>query len=126
MVLVNVRRLAAADMWGTTGSLRRRRLVRIEFVVGAVGCGVLGMLSLVSGSGWVDVLGVWLLGVGVNYVPLAVQAQSLSHPGALEAELRGLDLRHELRRAGVRQIWIAVPLAVAVSALSQTVSDRER
>lgn len=126
MVLLDVRRLAAADMWGTAGSLRRRRLIRIEFIVGAVGCTALGVLSLVSGSGWIDVLGVWLIGVGINYVPLALQAQSLSQPGALEAELDGLDLRSELRRAGVRQFWIAVPLTVAISGLSQSLSDRRR
>ena len=123
---LDVRRLAAADMWGTAGSLQRRRLIRIEFIVGAVGCTALGVLSLVSGSGWVVVLGVWLLGVGVNYVPLALQAHSLSRPGVLEAELDGLHLRHELRRAGVRQLWIAVPLAVAISGLRQSLSDSAR
>jgi hypothetical protein len=126
MVFLDVRRLAAADMWGTAGTLRRRRLIRAEFVVDAVGCTALGVVSLVSGSGWVDLLGVWLLGAGINYVPLALEAQSLSRPGALEAELHGLDLRHELRRAGVRQIWIAVPLAVAIAALSQVCSDLGR
>ena len=126
MALLNVRRLAAADMWGTGGSLRRRRLIRVEFIVGAVGCTALGVLSLVSGNGWADVLGVWLVGAGINYIPLAWEAQSLSRPGALEAELHGLDLRHELRRAGVRQIWIAVPFAVALSALSQALSDLGR
>ena len=126
MALLNVRRLAAADMWGTAGSLRRRRLIRVEFIVGAVGCTALGVLSLVSGNGWADVLGVWLVGAGINYIPLAWEAQSLSRPGALEAELHGLDLRHELRRAGVRQIWIAVPFAVALSALSQALSDLGR
>lgn len=123
MVPVDVRRLAAADMWGTAGSLRRRRLVRVEFIVGAVGCTALGVLCLAAGSGWAEVLGLWLLGAGVNYVPLALQAQSLSRPGALEAELDGLDLRRELRRAGVRQIWIAVPFAVAISSLSQALSN---
>jgi hypothetical protein len=63
-------------------------------------------------------LGIWLVGVGVNYVPLAREAQSLSKPGALELELDGLDLRRELRSAGVRQFWIAIPLAVAVAALA--------
>ena len=126
MVLLDVRRLAAADMWGTAGSLRRRRLIRVEFIVGAVGCTALGVLSLISGSGWADALGVWLIGAGVNYIPLALQAQSLSRPGALEAELHGLDLRSELRRAGVRQIWIAVPFAVAIAGLPQALSDLGR
>jgi len=62
------------------------------------------------------VVGLWLVGAGINYVPLALHARSLSRPGALEAELAGVDVRRELRRAGAQQLWIAVPLAVAVSA----------
>ena len=115
---LDVWRLAAADMWRASGTLRRRRIIRAEFVAGAVGCTALGLVVLLSAGGILSVvLGVWLLGAGVNYVPLALYAQALSRPGELEAELRGLDLRRELRRAGVRQFWIAVPLAVAVAAL---------
>jgi hypothetical protein len=84
----------------------------------------LGVLSLVAGGGWRYLLGLWLVGVGVNYVPLTVQALALSRPGALEEELRGLDVRRELRRAGVHQFWIAVPFAVAIAALLDTHSDR--
>jgi hypothetical protein len=116
VALVDVRRLAAADMWGTAGTSRRRRLIRAEFFAGAFGCTALGLVVLVTGSGWMAVLGIWLVGAGTNYVPLAIEAQSLSKPGALEQELHGVDLRHELRSAGVRQLWIAVPFAVAISA----------
>lgn len=123
VVFVDVRRLAAVDMWGATGRLRRRALVRSEFVVGAIGCCILGGFVLWSGSGWQLPLGVWLLGAGVNYVPLAVYAQMLSRPGSLEAELEDLDLRRELRYAGVRQLWIALPFAVAIAA---TVGARPR
>jgi hypothetical protein len=95
-------------------------LIRAEFVIGAVGCTTLGVLALRSGTGWQVALGVWLVGAGANYVPLALHAWSLSRPGALEAELEGLDLRRELRSAGVRQLWIAVPFAVAGAALAQS------
>ena len=125
VAVIDARRLAAADMWGTGGSLRRRRLIRAEFVIGALGCTILGVLVLFSASStaWF-VVGAWLVGAGVNYVPLALYAQSLSRPGELEAELRGLDLRGELRRAGVRQFWIAVPFAVAIAASAAEVGRR--
>jgi hypothetical protein len=112
-----VRRLAALDMWGAAGTRRRRQLIRAEFVVGVIGCAGLGVLVLVTGSGWIVLLGVWLIGAGVNYVPLAVEAMRLSTPGALEQELDGLNVRAELRRAGIHQLWIAVPFAVAVFGL---------
>ena len=121
---LSVRRLAALDVWGSSGSVRRRRIIRAEFVVGVVGCSMLGLLALVRGSGWMVVVGVWLVGVGVNYVPLALYARSLSQPGTLEAELAGVDTRRELRRAGVQQLWIAVPLAVAGFALADMRSRR--
>ena len=89
--MLNVRRLAALDLYGTTGSARRR-IVRAEFIVGAA---------------------------GLNYLPLAVSAQSLSRPGALEAELAGADLPRELRQSGTRQLWILVPLAVVTAAVAQ-------
>ena len=116
---MNVRRLAAVDMWGTKGSLRRRRIIRVEFWAGAVGCVILGAVTLATTTGWGLILGVWLVGVGINYIPLVIAAESLSRPGALEAELAGTDLMREIRRTGVRQFWIAVPLAVAVAAIAQ-------
>jgi len=88
-------------------------------VIGLVGCITLGSFAVLSGNGWEVGLGVWLLGVGVNYVPLALHAQSLSRPGALEAELEGSDLHRELRRAGLTQFWIAVPFVVAIAAVAQ-------
>jgi hypothetical protein len=118
---MGVRRLVAADMWGSRGTLTRRRLIRIEFVAGAVACTGLGALVFAASSeSWLWlVVGIWLLGAGINYVPLAVYAQSLSRPGALEAELDGVDVRGELRRVGVQQLWIAVPFAVAIAAVRQ-------
>ena len=124
MALVDVRRLAALDMWGSAGSLRRRRVIRGEFVAGAVCCTGLGAFVLTSSSSglWVAV-GIWLVGAGVNYVPLALYARALSRPGALEAELQGADLRRELRRAGVQQLWILLPGVVAIAAVTQ---ERQR
>jgi hypothetical protein len=58
--------------------------------------------------------GLWLIGVGANYVPLAVHALALGRPGALAEELSGLDLRREGHRAGVAQLWIPVPFALAI------------
>jgi hypothetical protein len=122
--MLDVRRLAALDMWGSAGSVRRRRMIRAEFALGAVACTGLGLLAVVQGSGWIIVLGIWLVGAGINYVTLALHAQSLSRPGALEAELAGVDVRGELRRAGVQQLWIAVPLSVAAFALVDVRSRR--
>jgi hypothetical protein len=59
------------------------------------------------------VLGVWLAGVGMNYVALRVQAASLWRRGALAAELSGVDIAAELRRYTAAQFWPVVPLLFA-------------
>jgi len=97
-------------MWGAGGTMRRQRVILGEFVLGALGCAALGAWILVGASGIWIVVGIWLIGAGLNYVPLAAHAWSLSRPGALERSPR-LDLR----RASVQQLWIAVPFAVAIA-----------
>jgi hypothetical protein len=73
-------------------------VIRAEFFVGAAGCLALGVLTFLAAEGWGRALGVWLIGIGANYVPLAVHAVRLSRRGGLEAELVGVDLRSEARR----------------------------
>jgi hypothetical protein len=115
----NVRRLAAVDMYGTAGTIRRRRIILVEFIVGALACPALGASLLGVGAGsqlWLDV---WLIGIGINYLPLAIHGLTLARPGALERELAGVDIGKELRRYGFAQVWILVPFLVAIVALFQ-------
>lgn len=63
--------------------------------------------------------GSWVAGVGVNYAAHAWYAALLSRPGALEAELAGVNIRHELRHSTYLQFWVIVPLLLAVLALSR-------
>ena len=116
---LDVRRLAAVDMHGAAGTQRRRRLIRAEFILGAVGGVGLGVwVAVAATAGW-QLFGAWMAGVGVNYAALAWQAALLSRPGALEAELAGADLPRELRRYSYLQLWVVVPLLLAVLALRQ-------
>ncbi len=105
-------------MYGTRGSSRRRRIIRFEFLAGACGATALGIVTLIHDAGGWTVLGAWLVGIGANYIQLALEAQRLSRPGALDAELAGLELRRELRAAGRAQVWIALPFAICVAAFA--------
>ena len=118
MELLDVRRLAAVDMHGAAGTQQRRRLIRAEFAVGAAGGLALGLWAAITAAtaAW-QLFGAWVAGVGVNYAVLAWQAALLSRPGALEAELAGVDVPGELRRYSYLQAWIFVPLLLAVLAL---------
>ena len=110
---MNVRRLAAIDMFGTKGTPRRALIVLAEFVAGLVVTVPLGIwVTAAASNTGTRIFGVWLIGAGLNYAPLAAHAVSLRRPGALQTELAGADTRRELRRYGVRQLWIAVPLSL--------------
>jgi len=112
---VNVRRLAAIDMYGARGTAWRKRLVTAEFIAAVIAMVALGIWFIIGTSGIAfRILGIWVIGAGLNYAPLAAYAISLRRPGALEAELAGVDKGQELRRYSVRQAWILVPLALVV------------
>jgi hypothetical protein len=114
-MIPDVRRLAAIDMWGSRGALPRRRIILAEFLTGVAVLIAVGILLLPH----VVVLGAWMIGAGLNYIPLAGYALLLSRPGALDSELSAVDVGPELRRYGVLQLWIFVPLSIVVFALIQ-------
>ena len=112
---MTVRRLAAIDMYGTRGTTRRRRIILAEFLIGVVAMVAFGVWLLASSFGLGRrALGLWVVGAGLNYAPLAMHAITLSRPGALTAELSGVDIGRELRRYGLLQLWIFVPLSLVV------------
>ncbi len=115
-----MRRLAAVDLYGAAGTVRRRRIIRAEFVAGVACCVAfgLGALLLSTSVGFV-VLGAWLVGVGLNYVPLAAHAVSLYEPAKLEAELAAVDVRAEQRHYTRVQVAVFVPLLIVVLAARQ-------
>ena len=122
---MNVRRLAAIDMYGARGAPRRRRIILAEFIAAAVVMVAFGVWLAAFSSGLTGrVLGLWMAGSGVNYVPLAAYAIALSRPGALDAELAGADTGRELRRYSVLQLWIFVPLSLVGLTVRSALSRR--
>lgn len=117
---VDVRRLAAIDMHGWRGTRLRRTLIVTEFVAGAVGGTAIGVLVIADagGLGW-RLFGLWLVGISLNYVPLALHALSLLPPGRLTAELAGVDIPAELRHYTTAQLRVVVPLLFVLLALVQ-------
>lgn len=115
---VDVRRLAAVDMHGARGRRARAWTILVEFVLGAVGAPLLGGLVVVEMPtfGW-RLFGLWVVGIGLNYVPLTLHAVSFIRPGALARELAGTDVPRELRHYTRAQVWVFVPLALVVFAL---------
>ena len=123
--LIDVRRLAAIDIYGRHGSKRRRRLVLAEFVLGAIDIPLLGLTLVLAASSVPRVLlGAYLIGVGLNFVPLALHAISLSRAGRLGTELAGVDVAAELRRYTAKQFLIGIPLLVMILGVAQFATGR--
>jgi hypothetical protein len=83
---------------GGRGSIVRRSIILIEFVVEAVVGIALGVWMLAGGpSDWLVVaLGVWAIGVGINQVPLALHAIDLSPPRETGGGIGRVDMYAEL------------------------------
>jgi hypothetical protein len=122
---MNVRRLAAIDMYGIRGTTRRRRIVLAEFVAGIGVMVALGMWIVAHAAGLPGrILGLWMIGAGLNYAPLAAYTIALSRSGALDAELTGVDTGRELRHYGILQLWIFVPLSLVALAVHAELARR--
>jgi hypothetical protein len=115
MPMVDTRRLAAADMHGRTGSVRRRRIVLTEFALATLACTALGLLAIFRGGGAWIIFGVWLVGLGANYGVLLAEARRLSRRGALEQEMHGRAIQGELRDAARAQLWLGVPFVLCLA-----------
>lgn len=116
---IDVRRLAALDMHGARGTLRRRRVILAEFSLGVVGAAALGIWLLTWGGIAGIVFGICLLGLAANYLPLTVHVVALWRSEALHAELEGVDLRAQLRHYTRAQVWVLVPFWIAGLAIVQ-------
>ena len=76
---MNVRRLAAIDMYGTRGTARRKRIVLAEFTAALAATVALGTWLVIGASGLgTRTFGIWPLSAGLNYAPLAAFAIWLS------------------------------------------------
>jgi hypothetical protein len=68
------------------------------------------------------VLGFWLLGIAANYIPLLIYAILIAKAGTVKEE--GQPELARIKRYGVQQVIILVPLLVAAAALVQEAHQR--
>jgi hypothetical protein len=94
-------------------------IIVAEFVFGMLGCTTLGVWALTWGGAAGLVLGIWLLGLGANYLVLTWHIAPLWRRERLQAELVGADLHAELRQYTREQFWVLVPFWVAGLAVVQ-------
>lgn len=120
--VLDVRRFTALDMHETAGTMRRRRIIRAEFVSAAPprccwpprSCAAANRCSVGPG----------------RRGQLSATGRPLDHavpPGRLEAELAGVvDVRRQLTRAGAVQVLLLVPLTSSSRWTADSPSAKQR
>ena len=122
--LVEIRKLAAVDM-----AWLGARVIVAEYLIGVVlplGLGVLTHRTLLAAqhpSMSQTLLGVWLVTIAANYVPLFLYAVSIARAGTAQAE--GGPEREHARRYAVQQVMILVPFLVVAVAVWQELRRRK-
>ena len=119
---MNVGRLVELDM-----AFLGPRVIIAEFAAGVAGGLALGVFSLAYAArahagtaSWSVVVGLELVAIGINYVPLLAEAVR-RRKDAVGRSVTKMAIRNdpaEARSYGLRQAWILVPGAVVVFALA--------
>jgi len=124
--MLNVRKLAALDLY-----FLGPKVILVEFGLGAVGLVALGLFSLRAGipherGATFIAWGIYMLGVGINYLPLLLNAISITRRGSARKEIADElgDRRAAFRKYRRQSLFILIPLAVMVLAVVQEVQQR--
>ena len=116
--MINIRKLVAVDM-----ALHSAQVIMAEFALGIALPLILGLLSIRAGfigpvqSWWETALGLWLVGIAANYVPLLIYAVAIARGGTVKQE--GQPELAQVKRYGIQQMIILIPFLVVVLAFVQ-------
>ena len=115
--MINVRKLAAIDL-----HFLGPKIILAEFGLGVPIMLALGILSLYVGvlrthAAWQIALGVYLLLLGINYIPMLWSAIDITRRGTAAAELGNelADKPAAMSKYRKQSLWLLVPLAVPVA-----------
>lgn len=115
-VMINPRKLAAIDIV-FLGS----KLIVAEFAAGVLLCVALGAFVLLRAhSFWQIALGLYLISLGINYVPMLAYAAAITRGQSARAEMGDelTDKRRAMAKYRRESILLLVPLLVPILALS--------
>jgi hypothetical protein len=116
--VVNPRKLAAIDI-----AFLGPRLIIAEFACGVLLCPALGVFVLIRGHGSVAqlLLGLYLLSLGINYVPMLIYAIEITRANSARSELGEelADKRLAMAKYRRQSLLLLVPLLAPILALAQ-------
>ena len=116
---INIRKLAALDI-----VYRGQRTILMEFGFGVFFLGVLGLAFLLFAhqrTSLTTAIGVYLLLLGINYVPLLAYTVSISRRKSAKQEV-AFELAHAdvyRKKYGIQQMLILLPLSIPLLTVAQ-------
>lgn len=114
--IIEVRKLAAVDMawlgW---------RIIIPEYLFGILLPLGLGFLSLYRGQ---ILMGIWLVTIAINYIPLFIYAVHLKQTNSIQKE--GIPEIVRAKKYGIQQIVILIPFLVVILALLQEIQKDDK
>ena len=121
--MLDVRKLAAIDL-----ELLGAKFILTEFGIGVAGAMALGALTLRAGltrfhSPRMTMFGVYLLLLGINYVPLLLHAIGMARQGSARKEIAGElgDKRAAMRKYRRQSLFLLLPLLIPIAAVLQEI-----
>jgi hypothetical protein len=111
----NPRKLAAIDIF-----FLGPKVIIAEFAAGVLLSSALGAFVLYRGqSAWQSILGLYLISLGVNYVPMLVYAVAIARWHSAEAELGEelIDKRRAMAKYRRQSLLLLIPLLAPILAL---------
>ena len=117
--MLNPRKLAAIDL-----AFLGPKLIISEFTVGVLFSAALGVFVLLRGhrSPAQIALGLYLISLGLNYIPMLVYAIAITRAKSARSEL-GSELdnkRLAMKKYRRQSLWLLVPLLVPLTVFSQS------
>jgi hypothetical protein len=115
--VLNPRKLAAIDI-----AFLGARLIIAEYAIGVLVAPALGVLTLLrGGSYWQLALGLYLILLGINYVPMLAYAVAIGKGRSAQAEIRDelSDKSRAMAKYRRQSVFLLVPLVVPIAALRQ-------
>ena len=123
--MINIRKLAAVDL-----AWLGAKVIVAEYSLGVSVPFLLGLvllrraLSSANPLSWIILVGIWLVTIAINFVPLLTYAVLISRAGTAKTEGQS-EIVHA-KRYGVQQAITLVPLLVVGLALWQEYRGRKQ
>lgn len=122
--MINPRKLAAIDL-----ALLGSKFIIAEFAGGVLLSAALGAFTLIRArSYWQVALGLYLICLGLNYVPMLVYAIVITRDRSARAEIGDElnDTRRAMAKYRRQSLFLLLPLVVPIAALLQTAAGHRQ